>query len=126
MNEQLQLDLRSARREALRFDAAFAFDWRKLNRRARRLVTAIAPASPEGIRAGFALRRYAEDAALLEALRAQLAGKPLKQAARKAGRRLPVKAVVVFAASRQGRRLHALVDQVEERLAAREAETLCG
>ncbi len=125
MTEQLTFALRPARGSALRFDAAFAIDWRRVDRRARRVLASVAT-QPAIVRDGFALRRYAEDAALLEALRAQLAGKPLKQAARKTGKRMPVKAVVMFAASRQGRKLHALVDQVEERLAAREAITLCG
>jgi len=122
------LNLRSGRGldGVLRFDARFAINWRRLARRTRQMLGAvIAQAADSRLREGFALRRYAEDAALLEVLRSHLAGKDLKRAARNSGR-MPVKAVVVFAASREGRRLHALVDRVEERLAAREAETLCG
>lgn len=127
MAEQLTFDLRPGRSgDVLRFDVAFAVAWRKVERRARQVLRGVmSQAVAPGMRDGFALRRYAEDAALLEALRAQLAGKRLKQAARHSGR-MPVKAVVLFAASREGRKLHALVDRVEERLAAREAVTLCG
>ena len=78
-----------------------------------------------GVRAGFALRDRAERTALVEALRGQLAGKTIKRAARGNGR-MPVKAAVLLATSRRGRRLHRLVDRIERQISAREATALCG
>ncbi len=124
MTTQRTLDLRSARvsGDPLRFDTHCVLNPRKLERRARRVVAALAL---QTVAPTFELRRYAEDAALLEALRAQLAGKRIKQKHRHEGR-MPVKAAVLFAISPEGRKLHALVDQMEERVLAREAVTLCG
>lgn len=124
MTTQRTLDLRPARvpGDPLRFATGVALNPRKLERRARHVVAALAS---QEIAPSFDLRRYAEDAALLEALRAQLSGKRIKQAARHTGR-MRVKAPVLFAISREGRKLHALVNQMEERLMAREAVTLCG
>ena len=120
---QLPLNLRPARvpGDPLRFDSACAINWRKVNRRARRVVASLA----SEVAPTFALRRYAEDAALLEALRGELAGKRIKQQHRHGGR-MKVKAAVLFAISPEGRKLHALVNRIEERVMAREAVTLCG
>lgn len=123
MADQLSLSLRAARvpGDPLRFDSTCAINWRRVDRRAHRVVASLA----SQVEPTFALRRYAEDAALLEALRGELAGKRIKQAKRHTGR-MKVKAAVLFAISPQGRKLHALVDQMEERVMAREAVTLCG
>jgi hypothetical protein len=125
---QLPLNLRSARvpGDPLRFDSAYAINWRRVDRRARRVMGDIVSQTESGgLRDGFALRRYADDAALLEALRAQLAGKRIKQQHRHEGR-MPVKAAVLFAISPEGRKLHALVDAMEAKVQAQEAVTLCG
>ena len=127
MAEQLSLDLHVARpSNVLRLEASFSIDWQAVNRRAVRLAAAIAGERTDGARDGFALRRYADDAALLEVFRSRLRGKHLKRAARKEGRRLPVSGALLYAMQPEGRRLHALVDALEERLAQREALTLCG
>jgi hypothetical protein len=127
MSEQLSFSLRSGRQldGTLRMDAGFPISWKALDRKARRMTAALV-GQGANLREGFGLRRYAEDAALLEVLRSRMAGKQLKQAARRAGKRLRGQAAVLMAASSEGRRLHVLVDRVEERLAAREAVTLCG
>lgn len=129
MAEQMSLNLKPARQagDVLRFDAVLPVNSRAIDHRARGVLEQLVKSgTPDVLRDGFAVRRYAENAALVEALRSQLAGKRLKQAARKTGKRLPVKAAVLFAITPEGRRLHALVDQVEERLLAQEAVTLCG
>jgi hypothetical protein len=127
--EQLHLHLKPARhgKEPLRLALnVSAINWRYVARRSRSIFGAIANHSAdESLRDGFAQRQYADDAALLEVLRAQLCGPRLKRAARGTGR-MPVKAAVLFAASRRGRRLHVLVDRMEKRLATREALALCG
>lgn len=127
MSEQLTLDLRVARpSNVLRLEAGFALDWRAINRQAGDLAADIVAGCRDGARDGFAIRRYAEDAAMLAVLRTRLTGKHLKRAARMEGRRLPVSGAVLYALQPEGRRLHALVDALEGRLMAREAETLCG
>lgn len=127
MAEQLQLQLRGLRgpAEPLRIAASAVapINWRRVSRRARVMFAATA-CRPGAMRNGFGLRAYAEDAALLEALRSQLAGKTLKRAERGRGR-MPVKAAVLLATSRRGRRLHALVDSFEKRV-TQEATALCG
>ena len=127
MANQLRFDLRSASApDAIRIPRGCSIPWRKVERRARKLVREVI-----GLRAqadlsdGFAVRGYARDAALLETLRRQLAGKRLKQAARHSGR-MPVQSPVLFALSPEGRQLHALVDRIEERIAKQEALILCG
>jgi hypothetical protein len=129
VGKQLAFDLRISRHEdgTLRMDAGFPIDWKALDRRARRRMAALVMQGQASVlHDGFSVRRYADDAALLETLRSRMAGKQLKQAARKTGKRLPVKAAVLMAVSPEGRKLHALVDRIEERVATREAVALCG
>lgn len=123
----MDLQLRRGRwTDGLRFDAGVPINWKAVNRRAHRLAAVIAAQSADGPRQGFALRRYTEDAALLEALRCRRAGKHLKRAVRGTGSRLKLSAAVMMAVTPEGRRLHAAAEQLEQRVAAREAIALCG
>jgi hypothetical protein len=108
-----------------RTDSALPLNWRRLDRRARRLAASIAQQT-EGLRDGLVIRQYADEAARLEALRAQLAGKHLKRDAKRKGCKLAGKAAALMAATPEGRRLHRVVDQLEARLAVMEAVALCG
>lgn len=127
MADQLRLALCSASAsENMCIPRGCAVRWRAIDLRAGDIVREVIGhrAQPD-LSDGFAVRGYARDAALLESLRRQLAGKALKRAARHSGR-MPVQSPVLFALSPEGRRLHALVDRIEERIARQEAIVLCG
>lgn len=123
MAKQLAFELRPG---ALRFDAGSPIDWRALNRQAARIASSIAAQCRTGARDGFAIRRYANDVTLLNALRRLRAGKHLKREARRNKTRLQVPASVLAMATPAGQKLLHLIDQLEERVSAQEAVTLCG
>lgn len=127
MAKQLNLQLRRQSGVSA-FDIGSPINWLAVHRRARRIAATIARQTYDlsrngGLRDGFAIRTYAGEAALLERVRALRAGKRVK---RTPGDRLRVPPSVLMATTPEGRRLHALIAQLEERVAAREAVTLCG
>lgn len=123
MAKQLNLQLRP-QRGVSSFDVGSPINWLAVHRRARRIAAAIAVQASStlrgGLRDGFAIRTYAGEAALLERIRAMRTG---KRTLHRTGKIPPS---VLIAATPAGRRLHAVVMKLEERVAAREAATLCG